>query len=113
MEGESIPFELWLKRKRRALDLTQEELAQQIGCALVTLRKIESGERRPSKPILERLAAHPLAASDRAAGVHGLCTRRSTPAAPLHRSPRSATPLTAPPGKHRSVPSAQTICRSN
>jgi non-specific serine/threonine protein kinase len=57
MEGESLPFGLWLKRKRRALDLTQEELAQQIGCALVTLRKIESGERRPSKPILERLAA--------------------------------------------------------
>ena len=55
MEGESLPFGLWLKRRRRALDLTQEELAQQIGCALVTLRKIESGERRPSKPILERL----------------------------------------------------------
>ncbi len=38
------------------LDLTQEELAQQIGCALVTLRKIETGERRPSKSILERLS---------------------------------------------------------
>ena len=55
MEGESLPFGLWLKRRRRALDITQEELAQQIGCALVTLRKIESGERRPSKSILERL----------------------------------------------------------
>ena len=32
-----------------------EELAQQIGCALVTLRKIETRARRPSKPILERL----------------------------------------------------------
>ena len=57
MEGESTPFGLWLKRRRRALDLTQEAMAQQIGCALVTLRKIETGERRPSKPILERLAA--------------------------------------------------------
>ena len=56
MEEESVPFGLWLKRRRRALDLTQEELAAQIGCALVTLRKIETGERRPSKPILERLA---------------------------------------------------------
>ena len=35
MEGENLPFGLWLKRRRRALDLTQEELAQQIGCALV------------------------------------------------------------------------------
>jgi predicted ATPase/DNA-binding XRE family transcriptional regulator len=57
MEEESKPFGLWLKRRRRALDLTQEDLALQIGCALVTLRKIETGERRPSKPILERLAA--------------------------------------------------------
>jgi predicted ATPase/transcriptional regulator with XRE-family HTH domain len=57
MEETGVPFGLWLKRQRRALDLTQEELAQRIGCALVTVRKIEAGERRPSKQILERLAA--------------------------------------------------------
>ena len=57
MDETTLPFGLWLKHQRRAMDLTQEELAQQIGCALVTLRKIESGERRPSKQILERLAA--------------------------------------------------------
>ena len=50
------PFTAWLKRQRRALDLTQEELADQIGCALVSLHKIESGERRPSKQVAERLA---------------------------------------------------------
>ena len=57
MDEAAIPFGQWLKRQRRALDLTQEELAQQIGCALVTLRKIEAGDRRPSKQILERLVA--------------------------------------------------------
>ena len=57
MDETTLPFGLWLKHQRRAMDLTQEVLAQQIGCALVTLRKIESGERRPSKQILERLAA--------------------------------------------------------
>jgi predicted ATPase/transcriptional regulator with XRE-family HTH domain len=57
VEEESIPFGLLLKRQRRARDLTQEELAQQLGCASVTLHKIETGERRPSKQILERLAA--------------------------------------------------------
>jgi predicted ATPase/DNA-binding XRE family transcriptional regulator len=57
MDETTLPFGLWLKHQRRAMDLTQEELAQQIGCALVTLRKIEAGERRPSKQILERLAA--------------------------------------------------------
>jgi transcriptional regulator with XRE-family HTH domain len=41
MEETDVPFGLWLKRQRRALDLTQEEIAQRIGCALVTLRKIE------------------------------------------------------------------------
>jgi non-specific serine/threonine protein kinase len=57
MEQDSIPFGVWLKRQRRARDLTQEELASRIGCAPVTLHKIETGERRPSKQILERLAA--------------------------------------------------------
>ena len=113
MEGESIPFGLWLKRQRRALDLTQEELAQQIGCALVTLRKIETGERRPSKPILERLAVILSLPPGRAAGIHGLCARGLPWRRPV-RTPRPHRhPLTAPPGEHRSVPSAQTICRSN
>jgi non-specific serine/threonine protein kinase len=49
-------FNQWLKRQRRARDLTQEELADRVGCALVTLRKIEAGERRPSKEIAGRLA---------------------------------------------------------
>ncbi len=57
MDEATLPFGQWLKRQRRALDLTQEDLAQQIGCAPVSLRKIEAGDRRPSKPILERLAA--------------------------------------------------------
>ena len=57
MEEISVPFGVWLKRQRRSLDLTQEELADLIGCALVTLRKIEAGERRPSKQLLERMAA--------------------------------------------------------
>jgi len=36
--------------------MTQEQLAQEIGCAAITLRKIESEERRPSAQIVERLA---------------------------------------------------------
>jgi predicted ATPase len=38
--------------------LTQVELAQRIGCAVVTIRKIEADERRPSQQIAERLARH-------------------------------------------------------
>lgn len=39
-----------------SLDLTQDELARQVGCATVTLRKIEADERRPSPQMAERLA---------------------------------------------------------
>ncbi len=49
-------FGYWVRRRRKALDLTQAELAQQVGCALVTLKKIEWDERRPSPQMAERLA---------------------------------------------------------
>lgn len=46
----------WLKQARKALDLTQSELAERAGCSLKTIAKIESGERRPSKQLAELLA---------------------------------------------------------
>lgn len=49
-------FGYWLRRRRKALDLTQEALAQQVGCAVVTLRKIEADASRPSRQLAERLA---------------------------------------------------------
>ncbi|MEZ4672416.1 MAG: tetratricopeptide repeat protein [Anaerolineae bacterium] len=51
------PFGNWLKQRRKTLDLTQTELAERVGCAPVTVKKIEMGSRRPSKQIAERLAA--------------------------------------------------------
>ncbi|MEP7135675.1 MAG: tetratricopeptide repeat protein [Chloroflexota bacterium] len=51
-----VAFGEWLKRQRSGRGLTQEQLAHQIGCAAITLRKIESEERRPSEQIVERLA---------------------------------------------------------
>ena len=49
-------FGYWVRRQRKAMDLTQDELAQRVGCAVITLRKIESDERRPSCLMAERLA---------------------------------------------------------
>src|SRR5690242_16279102 len=46
----------WLKRKRKVLDLTQAELASQVGCSAAAIRKLEAEERRPSAQIAERLA---------------------------------------------------------
>jgi len=51
-----VIFGEWVKRRRKALDLTQEDLAQRAGCSKHALRKIESGERKPSKQLAELLA---------------------------------------------------------
>jgi class 3 adenylate cyclase len=53
---ESASFGAWLQRRRKALDLTQAELAQRVGCALGTIRHIEQDERRPSKQLAALLA---------------------------------------------------------
>ncbi len=49
-------FGQWLKQRRKALGLTQKVLAQQAGCAEVTLRKIEAGNLQPSAPLVASLA---------------------------------------------------------
>src|SRR5262245_37815233 len=49
-------FGFRLKQRRRTLDLTQNDLARLVGCAPVTIRKIEAGELRPSRQVAERLA---------------------------------------------------------
>lgn len=58
MEETALPvyFGEWLKRRRKELDLTQAELACMAGCSIFALRKIESGERRPSKQLAGLIA---------------------------------------------------------
>src|SRR6185503_2152466 len=51
-------FGIWVKRRRKALDLTQQQLAQRVGCSLATIVKIESDERRPSRQIAALLAEY-------------------------------------------------------
>jgi transcriptional regulator with XRE-family HTH domain len=40
---DDVSFGQWLKQQRKARDLTQANLARLVGCAAVTLRKIEAG----------------------------------------------------------------------
>ncbi|MFZ0532232.1 MAG: tetratricopeptide repeat protein [Anaerolineales bacterium] len=51
-----LTFGYWVRRRRKALDLTQTQLAGQVFCALSTIKKIELDERRPSRQMAERLA---------------------------------------------------------
>lgn len=57
MQDQTHSFGYWLRRRRKALDLTQEMLAQRVCCSGFTIRKIEADERRPSRRLAERLAA--------------------------------------------------------
>ncbi|HEU5101084.1 MAG TPA: tetratricopeptide repeat protein [Roseiflexaceae bacterium] len=53
---DSPSFGAWLKRQRKALDLTQAALAERVGCAAVTIRKIEAEVQPPSRQLAELLA---------------------------------------------------------
>jgi len=57
MDG-NASFGYWVRRQRKALDLTQAELARRVGCAEGTIRMIEADARRPSRQIAARLADH-------------------------------------------------------
>ncbi|HJS18980.1 MAG TPA: tetratricopeptide repeat protein [Anaerolineales bacterium] len=102
MEEQS--FGQWLRLKRKALDLTQDALADRVGCSVGMIRKIELEERRPSAQIVERLAdIFTIPAQERAAFLRfARGDWRSVPAetkedAPWHvstKSPRSNLPAT-------------------
>jgi transcriptional regulator with XRE-family HTH domain len=55
METE-LSFGSWIRRRRKALDLLQKDLADQVGCSVSALQKIELDERRPSREPAERMA---------------------------------------------------------
>ena len=55
-EDFALHFSEWLKRRRQELDLTQEQLAKRASCSVFAIRKMESGERRPSRQLTELLA---------------------------------------------------------
>ncbi|HEX5691987.1 MAG TPA: AAA family ATPase, partial [Roseiflexaceae bacterium] len=54
--NDNASFGYWVRRQRKALDLTQAELARRVGCAEGTIRMIEADARRPSRQIAARLA---------------------------------------------------------
>ena len=80
---EPVSFGAWVRSRRRALDLTQAELASQVGCAAETIRKLEADARRPSKQLAMRLTEHMSAShEEREALVRSARAQRSERAAP-------------------------------
>ena len=103
--SQTMIFNQWLKQRRKALGLTQKELAQQAGCAEVTLRKIEAGDVHPSTTLAASLAKAvgaadaDLAAIAGVAGVAGVAGAAQAPASHWrmpsrpHNLPVQLTPL--------------------
>ena len=52
----SLSFGDWVRRRRRALDLTQADLGERVGASAAMIRKVEADERRPSRELAELLA---------------------------------------------------------
>ena len=53
-----LSFGDWVKQRRTVLGLTREQLAGQMNCAPVTIKKIEQDVRKPSQQMSELLATH-------------------------------------------------------
>jgi predicted ATPase/DNA-binding XRE family transcriptional regulator len=92
---EDYSFGSWIRRRRRALDLTQQELARRVNCSLSTIVKIESDQRRPSRQIAELLAQH-LSVPENQVGLflkvaRGLKPVDQIPPLPTHLPPFSPT----------------------
>ncbi len=56
MEMETISFGEWLRRRRQALHLTQQQFGSLASCSAAMIRKIEADERRPSVDVARLLA---------------------------------------------------------
>ena len=78
MDERSDSFGYWLRRRRKALDLTQGALAQKVSCSQAAIKKIEAEERRPSKGLALRLAEQlAIPAPERAAFLEAARNLRS------------------------------------
>ena len=96
-------FGYWLRRRRKALDLTQEALGLRVSCSGFTIRKIEADERRPSRGLADRLAtALAIPEEERRAFLDAARAQHATSRLPLNPRPVGAGTHTA---TNTSIPS--------
>jgi len=75
----SLTFGRWLKQRRKELDLTQQTLANLVGCTVTMIRKIESDLRQPSRQLARRLAERLQLSSEQQATFVELARQRGAP----------------------------------
>ena len=92
-----LSFGRWLKQHRQAHGFTQQMLANEMGYAVSTIRKLEHGERRPTQALVTALAAALAMTPDELLGLLHIA-ELTPPALPLaipaaYRPPSLLTPL--------------------
>ncbi len=106
-----LNFATWLKQRRSELGLTQDELAGQLGFSPAMLRKLESGDRRPSGQIASLLAAYFRLPADE--GEAFIAFARGSAHAPVEDEATSSAPSSIAPWRrvyvrHSNLPAALT-----
>ena len=97
-------FKDWFKRRRKALDLTQDELADKAGCSISTIQAIEQGTLRPSRQLAELLATGlDIPPAERADFVR---RARATAGRSERAVPAAAAPAARPVGPRGVAPAA-------
>ena len=100
----------WIKQRRKALGLTQEQLARRVGCATITIKKIEADQRRPSEQIAQRLVEQLRASpEDRRAYLDRSKETSSAPAATAPQFQPLPEPLTSLVGRERDVAAVERL----
>ncbi len=94
--GRNDRFGRWLKQQRKALALTQHEMASRAGCAEVTLRKIEAGDLQPSAQMAASLIRCVGVADADFPELMDFALGASNPHAPAARRSRSHRPHNLP-----------------
>lgn len=88
MTKRRLSFGYWLRRRRKALDLTQAELAARAGCVPTTIKKLDAGARQPSCQLADRLAdALALAGEERAMLLEAVGSSSPTQLPPFTAQP--------------------------
>lgn len=93
---DQILFGEWLRKQRRTRDLTRPALADQAGCAEITLRRIENGTLKPSKELalilLEKLGVPEMERSQWMLFARGLSGFPTSPSDSSARQPLTNLP---------------------
>jgi len=107
---ENISFGTWLRQRRRALDLTQQTFADRVGCARITLSRIEADTLKPSKELaiilLEKVGIPP---SERepwvrfARGLSGLPSKASQQSTSIRTKTNLPASLTSFIGRENEI----------